>query len=60
VAGTKKGKKPVNEGQLNTRQPKRLIKRVRMHCLRNDISAQQFVREAVLEKMDRDRSKLKK
>jgi len=43
--------------QLATRIPKELHRRLKLHCVTNDIMLQRFVTEAVAEKLERAKPK---
>ncbi len=49
-----KEKKEEDLRHLNTRVPKQLIKKIRIYCAENDMNIQDFVAEAVKEKLKKD------
>jgi hypothetical protein len=48
---TKKAIEPV--AQLATRVPASLLKRLRIHCVQHQQTVQEFVREAIIERLRR-------
>jgi hypothetical protein len=48
---TKKADEPV--AQLATRVPASLLKRLKVHCVRHQQTVQEFVREAITERLRR-------